>query len=213
MRSSFVTVVFAIIGCIAMCRAQGDLMATAMSISAPDPLTGGFTADTATMTTFTVSFSLTGAHSPTDVKVYFSNADDSITSTEVTATGANAPDGTEVSSGGDYANLEASLTLDAANCEAYTKLCASIPVTDDDSTNNAVCIDFGADIAKAGTKTCIAEPDPQSSTVSDDAPGTSTQGIDDDDDDDDGCGGAGSLHLHVAVMLILLPATLLLLKI
>ncbi|XP_070546194.1 uncharacterized protein [Ptychodera flava] len=152
MRSSFATLVLAIIGCISLCRAQNDIAATGLTVTGPDPTSGGFTEGTETLTTFTVTFTLAGSVTPTDIKVYFSNAAGSTKSTEVQALGG--PDGSTAASGTEYVDLGASLTLDATNCAAYTKLCASITVADDDTTNNAFCIDFGAAGDKAGTKTC-----------------------------------------------------------
>ncbi|XP_070546192.1 mucin-22-like [Ptychodera flava] len=169
MRSSFVTVVFAIIGCIAMCRAQDDIAATGLTITAPDPTSGGFTVGTATTITFTVTFTVSGSVTPTSVGVCFTDDNTLSKSTEVTASGG--PDGSTPASGTEYAGLEASLTLDAANCNDYTQLCASFRVTDDNFNNDMVCIEFGAAADKAGTKTCnditataltVTVPDPTS---------------------------------------------------
>ncbi|XP_070546018.1 mucin-22-like [Ptychodera flava] len=134
-----------------------DIAATTLTVTSPAPATSVFYIDTDIATTFTLAYTVTDSGgSPSDVKVYFSNADGSTKSTEVTAAGTNAPDGSAVSSSGSFAGLTATLSLDATNCTAYTKLCLSITVTDADATNNVVCGNFGTAATNVGTKTCTA---------------------------------------------------------
>ncbi|XP_070546487.1 mucin-22-like [Ptychodera flava] len=180
MRSSFATVAFAIIGCVALCQAQNDIVVTLLTVTSPAPATGQFLIGTAVATTFTLTFVPMGTVTPTDVKVYFSNADGSIKSTEVTAGGSNAPDGTTPASGSTYGDLTASLTLDATNCTEYSKLCASVTSEDDDPENDETCTDFGTGNGKAGTKTCTNDITATTLTVTSPAPATSVFYIDTD---------------------------------
>ncbi|XP_070546000.1 autotransporter adhesin BpaC-like [Ptychodera flava] len=129
-----------------------DVGAGTFTLKTPNPATSGFPLATATASTFDLAYTVVGTGGTvSNVKVYFSDANGSKKSTEVTAGGSNAPSG-DVDTAGTWEDLAASLTLDATNCEDYTKLCASITITDDDSSNNEVCIEFGKDAAKAGEK-------------------------------------------------------------
>ncbi|XP_077977169.1 uncharacterized protein LOC144432765 [Glandiceps talaboti] len=133
------------------------ITADTLTLTVPDPASSGFTQGTATTITFTLAYTATGSVIPTALKVYFSNAADSTKSTPVSATGTSGPDGsTAVTAAGTYTDFTASVTLDATNCAAYTKLCAIIELTTDDAdtSDDFKCIDFGAGAALAGTKTC-----------------------------------------------------------
>ena len=133
-----------------------DIAATALSISMPDPTTGGFTEGTDEAVTFTLTYTVTDSGgSPSAVTVYFRSADGSITSNPVTATGANAPDSSAVTTDGSYTDLTATLTLDA-NCQQYSQVCASLTLLDANTDNNVFCIEFGTAADKAGTKTCTS---------------------------------------------------------
>ncbi|XP_077977170.1 uncharacterized protein LOC144432767 [Glandiceps talaboti] len=130
-----------------------DIAATTLTLTNPDPTSSSFTEGASADITFTLAYTVTGTGgTPSDVKVYFSDGG-STKSTEVVAGGTNAPSGA-VGSSGSFDDLTATITLDAANCAIYTKLCAAITVTDDDTTNNVACIDFGVGATKAGQKIC-----------------------------------------------------------
>ncbi|XP_077996696.1 uncharacterized protein LOC144450005 [Glandiceps talaboti] len=86
--------------------------------------------------------------------MYFSSTDGTAKSVPVTAT-SGGPDGaTVIFADGSYTAIAASLTIDATNCQLYSKLCVAIIVADDDEDNNVFCIDFGITADKAGTKVC-----------------------------------------------------------
>ncbi|XP_070546492.1 uncharacterized protein [Ptychodera flava] len=170
MRSSFVAVISVFIGCIAGCAAQNDINVTTLTVTAPDPTSSNFLVGVGTAVTFTLEFTVQGSVTPSDVKVYFSNGDGSTKSNEVTAGGSNAPDGSSAATGSSYAGLTATLVLDKPNCASYTKLCGSITVTDDDSSNNEACADIGSAADEAGHKTCSNDVLALSLTVTDPAP-------------------------------------------
>ena len=129
-------------------------------VSAPDPLSAGFTADTATATTVSLTYTVTGSGGiPASVALYFAGEGGTPTSTQVITTGTGAPDGVAlINSGGIYTDLTATLTIDVSNCLLYTKLCAAIQYAsgkeDDNPDNNVICTLFGGGSGTAGTKTC-----------------------------------------------------------
>ncbi|XP_070546467.1 uncharacterized protein [Ptychodera flava] len=145
-----------LLGCLYICKAQ-DIVAGALTVKTPAPATGKYVVYTETTITFDLAYTVTEAASPTAVKVYFSDAAGTKKTTpEVTATGANAPGGTEVTADGTYSDLVAKITLDAANCVDYTKLCVNIEIsgTDQNLDDNKKCNDYGTNAAEAGTAVC-----------------------------------------------------------
>ena len=101
-----------------------------------------FTSDQPTTTTVTLDYTLVaGSPNPTDVNLYFEN--DSVQSAHVPVT-VNGPTGSPLTGSGSYVDMEAVLTIDDANCDYYTRLCAEILVVDDNQANNIVCTNLDA---------------------------------------------------------------------
>ena len=137
-----------------------DIQTSGLVVTSPDPTSGVFTADTATETTVSLTYTVLGSGgTPESVVLYFVGDGGTPKSTEVITAGTDAPDGTTaITTDGTYTGLTASLTIDDANCLLYTQLCASIKYAtgnaDDESSNDELCIPFGTEADKAGTKNC-----------------------------------------------------------
>ena len=135
-------------------------------MTTPSPTTGKFIADVPTETEVTLSYVIiAGSVTPTNVSFYFSSADGNTKTTAVSKS-SGGPDGTTgISDDGAYLAVAASLTIDAINCELYTKLCVLIIVDDDCEENNLFCVDFGITADKVGTKVCSGKCTKHSSIV------------------------------------------------
>ncbi|XP_070546181.1 uncharacterized protein [Ptychodera flava] len=197
-----VILVFLLLGCLSLCQAD-EIAAGTLTVKTPDPATGQFIVGVPTLISFDLSYTVTitsGTVTPTAVKLYLSNADGGTTSSEVTATGTPT---TAVTDDGTFSDLSATLTVDAANCAAYTKIVAKIEATGDtDGDNNEASVDFGSGAGKAGIKVCEVP-----STVADDPTGgsdtTSEPGTTKESE-----GGAGTACLNLSLLLSLLLAVL-----
>ncbi|XP_070546001.1 uncharacterized protein [Ptychodera flava] len=145
---------FVLCGCLSQSHAQPDIAAGDLTVKAPPPATGKYVVFTETTISFDLTYTVTDTITPTAVKMYFSNDDESKkTNPEVTALGAGAPDGKAITDGGTYSDLAAKITLDGENCAAYTKLCVNIETEESESNNdnNKKCNDLGP---TAGTTVC-----------------------------------------------------------
>ncbi|XP_077996758.1 uncharacterized protein LOC144450066 [Glandiceps talaboti] len=134
-----------------------DVAASSLTITDPsDPANIEYTTTAGTDITFTVALTQSsGGAAVTDVKLYFSNNgnyEDATTKTEITVTGTKTATATDTSITG----LSASPQLDAANCDAYTHLCALLTTSVGSTTDNDICIAFGSTSGLAGKKSCPA---------------------------------------------------------
>ena len=130
-----------------------DVRADVLTLTVPDPTLSGFVSNTATAVTATLDYTVVaGSPNPSLVRLYFeTSTGDKSSLFDVTT---NGPDGNPRPDDGSYTDMTADVTIDDTNCENYIKLCAEIIVTDDDPSNNIVCINFGTAATEAGTKTC-----------------------------------------------------------
>ncbi|XP_077985719.1 uncharacterized protein LOC144440255 isoform X1 [Glandiceps talaboti] len=143
-----------------------DVVAISLRMTEPNPDLSGFTEGTVTLTKIFVTVKKVGPDGGYfRLKVYFSNDDGTVTSSKVTAGYA---DGTPLeeftywfpSTNPSPFKVSAVLTLDASNCDEYTKLCTVFVFGDGfyeyDSNldNNEVCINFGTQGDIAGIKKC-----------------------------------------------------------
>ncbi|XP_077996985.1 uncharacterized protein LOC144450262 [Glandiceps talaboti] len=94
--------------------------------------------------------------SVTAINVYFCTYEEYSTVNASAAFSATfSPSPFPIPAGGteDITNVNATLTLDSANCEAYSHVCAVATATGDtDDSNDYKCVGFGSASAKAGTK-------------------------------------------------------------
>ncbi|XP_070546708.1 uncharacterized protein [Ptychodera flava] len=130
-----------------------DIALEKLILTDPNPVISGFELDRPTSATFDVQYSIEGFVTPSRIQLFFSGVNYTVKSTKATARGGNAPDGqTTFVSSGSFSDITASVTLDADNCEQYTRLCAEIEVEDSVHANNMVCAIFGAGPNEAGEK-------------------------------------------------------------